>query len=53
MKVIRSVRPGNWNFAIAHEAAIPKTRFRGTAIAAANSVSRMAASASGSTSDST
>ena len=50
MKVIRICLPRKSNFAIAHAAATPKTRFAGTAIAAASTVSRIAASASGSTS---
>ena len=40
--------PTNSNLPIAHAAATPKTRFAGTAIAAASSVSRIAESVSGS-----
>ena len=44
----RNWRPGNSKRAIAHAAAMPKTRFSGTAMSAAISVSRNARHASGS-----
>ena len=50
ISVISRLLPRNSNLAIAQAAATPKTRLSGTAIAAASSVSRIAASASGSTS---
>ena len=46
--MISRLLPWNSNFAIAQAAATPKSRFSGTAIAATRSVSRIAASASGS-----
>ena len=49
MSVVSSDRPRNLNFAIAHPAHRPKTRFAGTAIAAASRVSFSAAIASAST----
>ena len=49
ISVISTLLPRNSNLAIAQAAATPNTRFSGTAIAAASSVSRIAASASGST----
>src|SRR4051794_5827526 len=48
MSVTSTVRPGNWNLAIAQAAAMPNATFSGTAIAATVTVRRMAASASGS-----
>ena len=53
ISVTSAFLPGKSNFAIAHAAATPKTRFSGTAIAAVSSVSRSAESAIGSTSAST
>ncbi len=50
MSVISSPRPGNSNRAIAHAAATPNTVLSGTATRAASTVSRRAASASGSAS---
>ena len=50
ISVIRSCLPRKSNLAIAQAAATPKTRFSGTAIAAASSVSRIAERASGSAS---
>src|SRR6266550_8255244 len=49
INVINTLLPRKSNFAIAQAAATPNNRFAGTAIAAASSVSRIAASASGST----
>jgi hypothetical protein len=48
ISVVRNALPLNSNLAIAQAAATPKTRFRGTAMAATASVSRIAASVSGS-----
>ena len=48
MSVMSMVLPRNSNFAMAHDAAIPKTRLRGTAMAATVSVSQIAAHMSGS-----
>src|SRR6478609_6215515 len=48
MSVMRRLLPRKLNLAIAHAAATPNTRFAGTAIAAAVSVSLMALIASGS-----
>src|SRR5262245_21731248 len=45
--MLRTLLPGNSNLAIAHDAARPKTRLAGTAIAATKSVSLIAATASG------
>ena len=50
ISVISRLLPRNSNLAIAQAAARPKTRLSGTAIAATSSVSRIAASASGSVS---
>ncbi len=47
MSVINVLLPRNSNFAIAHAAATPKTRLKGTAIAATVSVSFTAAQAVG------
>src|SRR4029077_2591449 len=52
INVMRKLLPGNWNFAMAQAAAIPKIRFSGTAMAAAVKVSQIAAAASGSRTDS-
>ena len=49
MSVVRMLLPLNSNLAIAQEAARPKTRFAGTAMAAMINVSRIAAMVSGST----
>src|SRR5262245_1284073 len=51
INVTRTLLPGKANLAIAHAAARPKTRFSGTAMAAAESVRRMAAQVSGSAND--
>ena len=48
MSVVSTLLPLNSNLAMAQEAASPKTRLAGTAIAATSSVSLIAASASGS-----
>ncbi len=48
MRVVRPFLPGKSNFATAHAAATPKTRFRGTAIPAAIRVSFSAARVIGS-----
>ena len=48
ISVISNCFPRNWNLPIAHAAATPKTRFAGTAMAAAVNVSVSAATASGS-----
>src|SRR5205823_3449334 len=49
INVISTLLPRKSNLAIAQAAATPKRRFAGTAITAATNVSRIAASASGST----
>ncbi len=48
IRLVRALLPGKSNLAIAQAAAIPKTRFAGTAIAAASRVRRRATSVSGS-----
>src|ERR1019366_5586292 len=48
IRVIRRLLPTNSNLASTHAADTPNTRFSGTAMPAASSVKRMAASASGS-----
>jgi hypothetical protein len=48
MSVVSTLLPRKSNLAIAHAAAMPNTRLRGTAITAASSVSRIADHASGS-----
>ena len=47
ISVRRTPLPRNWNRAITHAAAMPKPTLSGTAIAAAISVSRIAARVSG------
>ncbi len=48
MSVLSTLLPGNSNLAMAQEAARPNKKLAGTAMAATSSVSRIAASASGS-----
>src|ERR1700734_368589 len=50
IRVVRKLLPAKSNFEIAHAAAMPKITFNGTAIAATSNVSRIADSASGSSS---
>ncbi|EDT00984.1 hypothetical protein BamIOP4010DRAFT_5510 [Burkholderia ambifaria IOP40-10] len=52
ISVVSNALPRNSNFAIAHDAHTPNTRFSGTAITATVSVSLIADHASGSASDS-
>jgi hypothetical protein len=51
INVVSSALPLNSNFAMAHDAASPKTRFDGTAMIATVSVRTTAARASGSASE--